>query len=164
MATGFQKGFLGYVKGIALAGFVALSGCGGGGSGGGAFLPILPATPNAPTTVTLTAIEINPVNPIVAAGTSSKLAATAIYSDSTHADVTAQVAWASSDATVATVAQTTGLTTGVATGKAMVTASLAGQSGTTSVTVTPAKVVSIAISPGSTAIAAGTQVSAPTRI
>src|ERR1700674_5631123 len=73
-----------------LLGLLALSGCGGS-SGGGA------------TTPTLQSIEITPTNPSLAAGTSTQLAATAIYSDNSHADVTTQVAWSASNTVIATV-------------------------------------------------------------
>jgi 6-phosphogluconolactonase (cycloisomerase 2 family) len=48
------------------------------------------------------AIQISPTNPQVATGQSLQLTAMATYSDGTHADVTTQVSWTSSNSTVAT--------------------------------------------------------------
>ncbi|MCT8179237.1 Ig domain-containing protein [Variovorax sp. CY25R-8] len=133
----------------------ALGACGGGGgSAGASFVPVTPpATPAPPPT--LVAIEVTPVNPALAAGTSVQLAATAIYSDDTHSDVTATAAWTVSDAGVARV-DTSGKAVGVGPGSTTVTASLGGQSGSTTLSVTAATVESIALTPATASIAKGT--------
>jgi uncharacterized repeat protein (TIGR03803 family) len=123
-----------------LLGFMTLGGCNGDGSSGS------PA---------LTSIQITPTNPSVAAGTSVQLTATAIYSDNSHADVTAQVSWATSNTAVATVGASTGRALGVAAGTATLSASLQGQTAGRTLTVTPARLVSIAITPPIPSIAAG---------
>jgi uncharacterized protein YjdB len=129
------------VKFVALSGLIALGGCiGDGGSA-------------APT---LQSIEVTSTSSSIAAGTSIQLAATAIYSDSSHADVTNQVAWSSSNPAVATVDATSSRATAVNPGSATLSATLNGQSGSTTLTVTAATVVSIAITPASPSIAAGT--------
>lgn len=135
-----------FAKGLALAGLVALGACGGGGGG----------TEPTPTR-TLQSIAVTPANPSVVAGLSTSLTATATYSDSTTENVTTQVAWSSSDAAVATVGAATGSVFGVKAGTATMTATLSGVSGTGTVTVTPATLVSIGITPASPTIAAGTQ-------
>lgn len=134
----------------------ALSACGGGSGSSGASFALLPqpAAPASPPT--LASIQVTPVDPRIAAGTSVQLAATAIYSDNTHTDVTTGAEWTSADASVATV-DASGKAVGVAAGPAAITASFGGQSVSTTLTVTPATVVSIAITPGTATIAKGTR-------
>ncbi len=103
----------------------------------------------------LTSVEVTPTNPTIARGTSAQLTATGTYSDDSTKDVTAEATWASSDPTTAKVSDG-GLVTGLAPGSATASAVVFGITGTTSVTVTPATLVSIAVTPTSPAIAAGT--------
>src|ERR1017187_5039088 len=126
-----------------LLGLLALSGCGGS-SGGGA------------TTPTPQSIEITPTKPNPAPGTFPPLAATAVYSDNSHADVTTQVAWSSSNTVMATVGATTGKALAISAGSATLSASLQGHSASTTLTVTAATLVSIAVTPPSPSIALGT--------
>jgi len=139
------------ITAVILAGMMALSGCHGGSSS--AYLQPGAPTPAAPT---LKSIEVSPTNPTVAAGTSVQLAATAIYSDGSHTDVTAQAAWSSSSTAVATVGAATGKAVGVDAGSATLTASFQGQSAGTTLVVTAATLVSINVIPASASIAAGT--------
>jgi uncharacterized repeat protein (TIGR03803 family) len=104
----------------------------------------------------LLSLEITPTNPSVAAGTGVQLTATGIYTDNSHADLTAQVSWSTSNAAVATIGAGTGKALGVAAGTATLSASLHGQMGTTTLTVTGATLTSIAITPPAPSIAAGT--------
>jgi len=151
MQTNFGLKFLRYAKSVALAGLFSLSACGGGGGGGiPAVFPSLPAAP------TLRSVEVSPANSTIASGTSIQLAATAIYSDNTHADVTSRVTWTSATPTVATVDQATAAARGVAPGTALIKASLDGQSGSANVKVIAATVVSIAITPATSDIVVGT--------
>jgi uncharacterized protein YjdB len=154
MQLGTRFGFLRYLKSLAFVSVIALSACGGSDGGGGSTADNPQPTPTPPPT--LQSIEVTPTNPSLAAGTSVQLAATAIYSDQSHTDVTKQVAWASSDPQIATVGASTGTTTGVAPGTVTVNASFGGRSGATRLTVTPATVVSLGITPASPSIAAGT--------
>jgi len=108
----------------------------------------------APTAPSVSSIEVNPAKPQFAAGTSLDVTATAIYTDHTHADVTAQAAWSSSNTKVATV--NGGVLAGVAAGTSVLTATMQGVSGATTLTVTPAKLVSIAVTPPHPSIALGT--------
>src|ERR1700678_1317253 len=128
-----------------LVGLLALSGCHVS-SGGGAITP----------TPTLQSIEITPTNPSLAAGTSTQLAATAIYSDNSHADVTTQVVWSASNTAIATVGAATGKALALSAGSATLNASLQGHSASTTLTVTAATLVSIAITPPTPSIALGT--------
>ncbi len=123
-----------------LLGLLALSSCGG----------------SSVTTPTLQSIEITPTNPSLAAGTSAQLAATAIYSDNSHADATTQVAWSSSNTVIATLGATTGKALAIRAGSATLKATLQGHSASTTLTVTAATLVSIAITPPIPSIALGT--------
>jgi hypothetical protein len=83
---------------------------------------------------TLQSLTVTPASPTVTTASSVQLTATATYSDGTTLAVTSQATWTSSDATRATVSG--GLVAGVAVGSATITATLAGISGSTPVTVT----------------------------
>jgi 6-phosphogluconolactonase (cycloisomerase 2 family) len=86
-----------------------------------------------------------------------QLTATAIYSDSSSADVTAQVAWSSSNTAVASVRPTDGKALAVSAGSSVVTATLNRvTSASTTLTVTSATLVSIAITPPASNIPLGT--------
>ena len=63
-------------------------------------------------------------------GSKRQFSATGTYADGSTADITSQVAWESSDTTVATITSPGGLAKGEATGSTKITASLAGVSGT----------------------------------
>lgn len=84
-------------------------------------------------TPVLQSISVTPATLAVTAGNIEALAATATYSDSSTADVTAEATWTSSDATKATVSA--GFVTGIAAGTATVTATYQGQTDTCAVTV-----------------------------
>jgi hypothetical protein len=140
-----RRGLLARARHLGLISLLALTGCFGDGGGG---LP--------PATAPLQSIEITPANPSIAAGTSTQLAATAIYADQSHADVTAQVAWASSASDVASVGASTGLAGGAKPGTATLSATLGDVHATTTMAVTAARVLSIAITPSMPALAAGT--------
>ena len=104
----------------------------------------------------LESIEITPTNPSLAAGTTMQLTATAIYSDSSHADVTTQVSWSSSNPLIATAGASTGEARAISAGSVTLSAILQGQSASTTLTVTAATLVSIAITPPMPSIALGT--------
>ena len=119
MRTVTRWGVLRHAKNLALVGVIALAGCLGGGGD---------ATPSAPT---LQSIEITSAHPSIAAGTSTQLSATAIYSDNSHADVTTQVAWASSNTAVATIGAATGNAVSVTPGTTTLNANLSAKSAST---------------------------------
>jgi uncharacterized protein YjdB len=107
---------------------------------------------------TLTAIQVTPFNPILPVGFARQMTATALFSDGTNRDVTAIATWTTGDAKVAAVsdaAGSKGLLTAVAGGTTAVIAQLAGTSGMTGVTVSPAQLVSIAIAPSAPSLAVG---------
>ena len=86
------------------------------------------------TAPTLSSVAISPAGPTLAAGATLQLTATGAYSDGTSREVTAQVAWASSSASVATIGAG-GLATGVAPGTTTISAALGAVSGSTTITV-----------------------------
>ena len=109
---------------------------------------------------TLVSIAVTPANPSISAGTTQQFTATGTYSDGGTQNLTTQVSWASSstaNATISNVQGSNGLATGVAQGSATMTATLGSINGSTLLTVTPAALVSIAISPSSTSVAQGVQ-------
>ncbi|MBV8135743.1 MAG: Ig-like domain-containing protein [Deltaproteobacteria bacterium] len=118
------------------------------------------------TAATLNSIDVfpaigstNPAGTTIAAGTSVQLTALGMFSDGSTEDLTEQVAWESSSASVAVVSDadgTRGLVSGIAAGGATITATLAGVSGTVGITVTAATLTSITITPASPSLAAGT--------
>ncbi|MBV9345804.1 MAG: Ig-like domain-containing protein, partial [Gammaproteobacteria bacterium] len=131
------------IAAIALQGLLTLSGCGD--------------DDNA-TTPALRSLQITPANPSLAAGTSVQLAATATYSDGSQADVTTQVAWTSSNTAVASLGAATGKALAVSVGSSVVTAMMGGvTSAPITLTVTPATLVSLVVTPPSPSIALGMQ-------
>jgi trimeric autotransporter adhesin len=112
------------------------------------------------TPATLVSIGVTPANPSIANGLTSQFLATGVYTDNSTQDLTASVAWTSSDPTVASISNASashGLATGVSPGSLAITAASGSVSGSTSLTVTPAALVSIALIPANPGIANGTQ-------
>jgi hypothetical protein len=84
--------------------------------------------------------------------------ATGHFSDQSTQDLTTQATWDSTDRTVASVsnlAGTQGLATGIAAGRTSVTATWESKSGSASLTVTQAQLLSITVAPENPTIAAG---------
>jgi YVTN family beta-propeller protein len=112
------------------------------------------------TPATLVSIGVTPANPSIANGLTGQFVATGVYTDNSLQDLTAYVAWTSSDTTVASIsnaASSHGLATGLSPGTAAITAAGGTVSGSTNLTVTPAALVSIALIPANPSIANGTQ-------
>ena len=98
----------------------------------------------------LVSITVTSPNPSTAIGTNVQFTATGTYSDTTSQDLTASVVWNSSSTTVATIsndAGTNGLAAAVAGGSTTITATLSGVSGSTTLTVSSATLLSIAVTP-----------------
>lgn len=111
------------------------------------------------TPATLTGIAVTPTAPTIAKGTSQQFAAVASFSDATTQDVTAAATWSSSDTGIATISNSTGsngLAQALATGSTTISALYNGQSGSTTLSVTPATVASIGVTPTQPSIAKGT--------
>lgn len=102
----------------------------------------------------LVSVTIRPDAPKVAAGTARQLTAIGLYTDGTAEDVTLDATWASS-ATAVAAFPAPGVADGVAPGDAAVSASLGDVAGLTTVTVTPATLGGIAISPAEPSVGPG---------
>jgi len=109
------------------------------------------------TAATLVSIAVTPANPSIAKGLPEQFTATGTYSNNSTQDLTSTVTWTSSNPSIAAFSTTSGVATTLAPGSATITASMGSVSGTTTLTVTAAAVVSIAVAPTTPSIANGTQ-------
>jgi hypothetical protein len=110
----------------------------------------------AVTTATLTSITLTPQNPALAKGTSQAFVAVGLFSDDTTQDVTGSVAWTSSNQSVASIGNSgaqDGVAVALSPGQSTITAALGSVSGTTMLTVTPATLTSISVTPADASIA-----------
>jgi 6-phosphogluconolactonase (cycloisomerase 2 family) len=94
----------------------------------------------------LSSISVTPAGASVAAGLTLQLTATGSYSDGTTKDLTANVTWASSDVSKATIAAS-GIATGLAPGSTTITATSGSISGTNTLTVGSPNLVKVELSP-----------------
>ena len=102
------------------------------------------------TAATLVSISVTPANPSNANGTTRQFTATGTYTDASTQDLTDSVTWSSSDEGVATISNAVsseGLASTSAVGLTTITATSGGTSGTATLTVTAATLVSIAVTP-----------------
>ncbi len=83
----------------------------------------------------LVSIAVQPPSPSVLLNQSTTLQAWGTFQDNTRSQVTSGVAWSTSDPTVLSINETSGVATGVSVGTATVTAAAQGLSGTASATV-----------------------------
>ncbi len=128
---------------IALLFAVFATGCGCGGGGGSA---------------NLVSIEVTPADPSIALGTHQQFTATGIFSNDSRKDITNSVIWSSSDVSIATISNETGiqgLATSQAVGSTTITATSGSISGSTTLTVKAAVLVSITVSPLNPSVAQG---------
>ena len=99
---------------------------------------------------TITGLTVTPASLTLAKGLTNPFTAAGTFSDSTTQDITFDVAWSSSDVTVATVSDdiaSKGSAKAIAVGTATFTATFGSKSGTAAVTVTEPVLQSIAVSP-----------------
>ncbi|HYA88449.1 MAG TPA: Ig-like domain-containing protein [Nitrospirota bacterium] len=104
-------------------------------------------------------LTVTPTNPSIALGTIQHFTATGTYSDNSTQDLTKAVTWSSSYpgiATISNAAGSNGVATSVATGATTIVAALGTVSGSTILTVTPATLVSLTVTPTNPSIALGT--------
>lgn len=102
------------------------------------------------TEATLTALTVTPFAPSFPRGVAQNLTATGTFSDGTTRDLTTGVTWSSDDVNLVTVSNaggTQGLARGVGVGTTTVRATSGSLSGNTSITITPAQLVSLQVSP-----------------
>jgi trimeric autotransporter adhesin len=110
------------------------------------------------TAASLVSLAVTPVNPSIAKGLKSQFTAIGTYTDNSTQVLTAQVMWSSSDPTVTTVSNASGyegLGTALIPGSVTISATLSGATGSTVLTVTPATLVSIGVTPANPSIANG---------
>ena len=108
------------------------------------------------TAATLSSLSITPASAQVAKGTAQQFTATGTYTDGSVQDLSNVVTWTSSNGAVAGISAT-GLATGTGLGTAQLTATYQGKGALASnLSVSPATLVSIAFSPASPSVAAGT--------
>jgi PKD repeat protein len=98
---------------------------------------------------TLTSISVSPTNPTISTGATQGFTATGTYSNGSTQDLTAQVAWTSSNLSVATI-NSGGVATGAAAGSSTIGASLSNVSGSTLLTVqaTPLQLTTTSLTGG----------------
>lgn len=118
------------------------------------------------TTLTVTATQlvsifVTPTNPSIAKGTTQQFTVTGTYTDNTTQTLTTSVTWSSSNtatATISNAAGSNGLASSVAVGTTTITATepASGISGSTTLSVTAAQLVSISVTPTNPSIAKGT--------
>ena len=130
---------------VGLLAAALLTGCGGGQDRD----PIL-GVPAA----TLVSVAVTPATASVATGATQQFSATAVYSDNTTRDVTATSAWSSASTAVGIV-NAAGLATGLRVGSTVIAAAFEGKSGTATLTVLPASLLSLALTPANTTLQAG---------
>lgn len=117
-------------------------------------------TPISVTAATPSSVSLSPRTPSVAKGSTLTFTATATFSDGSTQDVTKLATWSVKDVTgigVATI-DTTGVMQARAVGSARITARYETRSSYTTAQITPAKLTSVAVSPATPTIAAGTNV------
>ena len=114
---------------------------------------------NATVTVSaavLNSIVVTPATPSIATGQTQAFAANGIFSDGSTTDITNAVTWTSTATKFATI-NATGLATGVSAGSANITATSGSVSGSMALTVTPAVLTEVDISPDAQTIPIGGQ-------
>lgn len=113
------------------------------------------------TAAPLVSIAIAPQNPSLPLGTTQPFSATGTYADGSVVDISSQVTWSSSTASVASIDNAqgrAGTATALALGSTAIHAKLSGIDGQTTLTVTAARLVSISLSPADPSVPAGTGV------
>ena len=108
------------------------------------------------TAPTINSISVTPEDLTLPIGISQQYIASAIYSDGSIEDLVSGVTWSSSTTSVATI-DANGLATIIAAGSTTITATVGAFTDTTTITVVPAHLTSITLSPASVSIAPGTR-------
>ena len=108
------------------------------------------------TAPSITSISVTPDDMTLAIGVGEQYIASAIYSDGSIQDLVTGVTWTSSNTSVATV-DSDGLATTLAAGTTTITATVGTFTDTSVITVVPARLQSITLTPTNVTLAAGTQ-------
>ena len=102
----------------------------------------------------LVSLAITPANPSIAAGQTQQFTATGTFTDQTTQNLTSSVTWSSATTTVATI-DTAGLATSLVQGSSSIGAASGSINTSTLLTVGPAALVSIAVTPASPIVVIG---------
>ena len=108
---------------------------------------------------TLVSLSVTPTSPSVAKGNTQAFTATGVYTDDSTVDVTTTASWSSATTSIATISNASGSqgqASTLAEGSSVITATLDGQTATSTLTVTAATLSSIAIDQTNPSIANGT--------
>ena len=111
------------------------------------------------TSAALVSLAVTPAIPSIPLGTTQQFTATGTFSNGSTQNITNTVQWSSDTTTVATIsnaANSQGLASAVGTGSAKITATSGSIAGSTTLTVTAAALVSIAVTPANPSISLGT--------
>jgi uncharacterized protein YjdB len=114
------------------------------------------STPVTVTAPSITSISVTPDDMTLAIGVGEQYIASAIYSDGSIQDLVTGVTWTSSNTSVATV-DSDGLATTLAAGTTTITATVGTFTDTSVITVVPAHLQSITLTPTNVTLAGGTQ-------
>ena len=103
----------------------------------------------------LTSLTLTPTSAKIAKYTDQQFTATGKFSNGTLQNISSQVTWASSNASIASVSKSGLAVAGSAAGNTVITASMSGQSVSANLTVTNANLESIAVTPADSTIPVG---------
>jgi uncharacterized protein YjdB len=103
----------------------------------------------------IASLSVTPEGLTLGIGIKQQFVATATYTDGSSSDLSSAVTWSSSSASVATI-DSSGLAATLAAGSTTITATVGSLSDNTVLTVVPAQLVSISVTPSSQSIALGT--------
>jgi uncharacterized protein YjdB len=117
------------------------------GKTGSAALTVLPAR--------LVSLAVAPVNPSINIGNTQQFVALGTFSDNTTRDISAVSTFSSASTNVASVVAGTGLALGKAQGTSVISASSGGLTGNATLTVLPATLVSLGLTPAANSLAVG---------
>ncbi|WP_395007487.1 Ig-like domain-containing protein [Undibacterium sp.] len=107
------------------------------------------------TPAVLQQLALSPLNPSLQVGATQAMVVTATYTDGTTLVVTNSSTFTSGTPTIATVVSSTGIVRAVSTGTSVISANYNGMTVNTTVTVTPALLLSIAVTPANASILIG---------
>ncbi|HTA21533.1 MAG TPA: Ig-like domain-containing protein, partial [Polyangia bacterium] len=127
---------------------------------GASYMGLQSSTTLTVANAVVTAIEITPIAPTMPVGTTTQFAVTAILSDGTTSNVTAQATFSSNEPGVvgiSTARMNHGRATAVAAGSADITATYLGFTDSTTVIVSDAAIVTISVSPSGLTLPVGTR-------
>lgn len=100
-------------------------------------------------------LAISPLNPSLQIGATQALAVTATYTDGSSVVVTNSSTFSSATTAIASVVSNSGIVTAISAGNSVISANFNGMTVSTNVTVTPAMLVSIAVTPPNASVFIG---------